>query len=85
MFSTDFIFRQQENFVDNQKYQAGFRPLCTVFPIVQKCPKNRSNAIYLQFKEKSLNFHKKRPFGRLRHKKGCLKAKERPYIHYLKH
>ena len=27
MFSTDFIFRQQENFVDNQKCQAGFRPL----------------------------------------------------------
>ena len=28
MFSTDFIFKQQENFVDNQKCQAGFRPLC---------------------------------------------------------
>ena len=28
MFSTDFIFRQQENLVYNQKYQAGFRPLC---------------------------------------------------------
>ena len=28
MFSTDFIFRQQENFVDNQKCQAGFRLLC---------------------------------------------------------
>ena len=28
MFSTDFIFRQQENFVDNQKCQAGFRQLC---------------------------------------------------------
>ena len=27
MFSTDFIFRQ-ENLVDNQKCQAGFRPLC---------------------------------------------------------
>ena len=26
MFSTDFIFRQQD--VDNQKCQAGFRPLC---------------------------------------------------------
>ena len=25
MFSTDFIFKQ-ENFVDNQKCQAGFRP-----------------------------------------------------------
>ena len=28
MLSTDFIFRQQENLVDNQKCQAGFRPLC---------------------------------------------------------
>ena len=28
MFSTDFIFRQQENLIDNQKCQAGFRPLC---------------------------------------------------------
>ena len=28
MCSTDFIFRQQENLVDNQKCQAGFRPLC---------------------------------------------------------
>ena len=28
MFSTDFVFRQQENLVDNQKYQSGFRPLC---------------------------------------------------------
>ena len=28
MFSTDFIFRKQENLVDNQKCQAGFRPLC---------------------------------------------------------
>ena len=28
MFSADFIFRQQENLVDNQKCQAGFRPLC---------------------------------------------------------
>ena len=28
MFSTDFIFRQQENLVDNQKCQAGFRPVC---------------------------------------------------------
>ena len=34
MFSTDFIFRQQENLVDNQKCQAGFRPLCNkiLFP-----------------------------------------------------
>ena len=28
MFSTDFVFRQQENLVDNQKCQAGLRPLC---------------------------------------------------------
>ena len=28
MFSTDFIFRQQENLVDIQKCQAGFRQLC---------------------------------------------------------
>ena len=28
MFSTDFIFRQQENLIDNQKCWAGFRPLC---------------------------------------------------------
>ena len=28
MFSTDFIFRQQENLVDNQECLAGFRPLC---------------------------------------------------------
>ena len=28
MFSTDFIFRQQENLVDNQTCQTGFRPLC---------------------------------------------------------
>ena len=27
MFSTDFIFRQQGNIVENQKCQAGFRPL----------------------------------------------------------
>ena len=27
MFSSDFIFRQQENLVDNQKCQAGFRPV----------------------------------------------------------
>ena len=27
MFSTDFIFNQQDNLIDNQKCQAGFRPL----------------------------------------------------------
>ena len=39
MFSTDFIFRQQENLVDNQKCQAGFRPLCNkilLFASMQK-------------------------------------------------
>ena len=33
MISTDFIFRQQENLVDNQKCQAGFRPLCNKIPL----------------------------------------------------
>ena len=28
MFATDLIFKQQENLVDNQKCQAGFRTLC---------------------------------------------------------
>jgi hypothetical protein len=30
-----FIFRQQENRVDNQKCQAGFRPLCNKIPLLQ--------------------------------------------------
>ena len=30
MSSTDFIFRQQENLVDNQKCQAGFRQQNTI-------------------------------------------------------
>ena len=30
MFSTYFILRQQENLVENQKYQAGFRTLCII-------------------------------------------------------
>ena len=34
MFLTDFIFRQQENLVDNQKCQAGFRPLCNKIPLL---------------------------------------------------
>ena len=34
MFSTDFIFRQQENLVDNQKCRAGFRPLCNKIPFL---------------------------------------------------
>ena len=44
MFSTDFILRQQENLVDNQKCQAGFRPLC--------------NKILLSFLEKALSLAK---------------------------
>ena len=36
MFSTDFVFRQQENLVDNQKCQAGFRPLCNKIPLLSK-------------------------------------------------
>ena len=34
MFSTDFIFRQQENLVDNQKCQAGFRLLRNKIPFL---------------------------------------------------
>jgi hypothetical protein len=34
MFSTEFIFRQKENIVDNQKCQAGFRPLCNKIPLI---------------------------------------------------
>ena len=37
MFSTDFIFRQQENLVDNQKCQAGFRPLCNKILFLTFC------------------------------------------------
>ena len=36
MFSTDYIFRQQENLVDNQKCQAGFRPLCNKILLFQR-------------------------------------------------
>jgi hypothetical protein len=34
MFSTDFIFRQQENLVENKKCHAGFRPLCPLCNII---------------------------------------------------
>ena len=37
MFSTDFIFRQQENLVDNQECQAGFRPLCNKILFILVC------------------------------------------------
>ena len=43
--------------------------LGTMCPMLQKCPNNRSNAIYLQIKEKLVNFNKKRPLGNLRPKK----------------
>ena len=33
MYSTDFIFRQQENPADNQNCHAGFRPLCNKIPM----------------------------------------------------
>ena len=36
MFSTDFMFRQQENLVDNQKCQAGFWPLCNKIAFFHK-------------------------------------------------
>ena len=42
MFSTDLIFRQQENLVDNQKCQAGFRPLCNKKPFFILLLKNWS-------------------------------------------
>ena len=48
MFSTDFIFRQQENLVDNQKCLAGFRLLCNKILIVLTKKK-------LQIKIKSVN------------------------------
>ena len=46
MFSTDFIFRQQENLVDNQKCQAGFRPLCNKILL---CKKEESLEWYLEY------------------------------------
>ena len=36
MFSTDFIFRQQENLVDNQKCQTGFRSLCNKILLIMR-------------------------------------------------
>ena len=38
MFSTDFIFKQKENLVDNHKYQTGFRPLCNKILLLQNKP-----------------------------------------------
>ena len=51
MFSTDFIFRQQENLVDNQKCQAGFRLLCNkiLFLLVKRQKKvNRTKKAELR-------------------------------------
>ena len=41
MFSTDFIFRQQENLVDNQKCQAEFRLLCNKILILKEGRQHR--------------------------------------------
>ena len=49
MFSTDFIFRQQENLVDNQKCQAGFRPLCNKILLLKR---NTNNGLKPFMKEK---------------------------------
>ena len=48
MFSTDFIFRQQENLVHNQKCQAGFRPLCNNILLLCFCLKNFSILLTLR-------------------------------------
>ena len=40
LFSTDFIFRQQENLADNQKCQAGIRPLRKKIPFLSSLFKN---------------------------------------------
>ena len=51
MFSTDFIFRKQENLVDNQKCQTGFRPLCNKVPlfIILGCAINDGSACVFPF------------------------------------
>ena len=52
MFSTCFIFRQ-ENLVDNQKCQAGFRPLCNKILILADLPvRNRKNISDSKWKKK---------------------------------
>ena len=43
MFSTDFIFRQQENLVDNQKCQAGFRRLCNKILLFTQSSRDSQN------------------------------------------
>ena len=57
MFSTDFIFRQQEHLVDNQICQAGFMPLCNKILIG---PYLRVHIIYHNWfrnKAKNTNIH----------------------------
>ena len=60
MFSTDFIFSQQENLVDNQKCQAGFRPLCN--KILCFCNGQKNEGSYLSIcvtnDEKDFTFDK---------------------------
>ena len=50
MFSTDFIFRQQENLVDNQKGQAGFRPLRIKIPFMH-CISIKSSVFCFTYKK----------------------------------
>ena len=71
MFPKDFIFRQQENLVDNQKCQAGFRPLCnkilvcvyslktTIFPFLSQLHLNQMSVTYflVTSDEKQSCFH----------------------------
>ena len=62
MFSTDFIFRQQENLVDNQKCQAGFRPLCNKI-LLLSCKgdmiASQENNCYIKFVQQHLKRHLK--------------------------
>ena len=53
MFSTDFIFRQQENLVDNQKCQAGCRPLCNkiLLPLQDLVKSHLMNAVRSEVEE----------------------------------
>ena len=55
MFSTDFIFRQQENLVDNRKCQAGFRPLFNKILLSPLCLALKSLLQFIQMSHKSLS------------------------------
>ena len=46
LFSTYVIFSQQENLVDNQKCQAGFRPLCNKIPFRTSRRSSRTKNIH---------------------------------------